>query len=79
MELAGFCWSLKKVAGPGVLGGLAAPVVAPVATALALVVAPAKGESDVIEQIKRLGELHASGVLSDEEFTSEKTDVLNRL
>ncbi|NDK31781.1 SHOCT domain-containing protein [Nesterenkonia haasae] len=68
-----------EVAGRGVLGGLAAPALAPTLTTPAVVPAPTGEQSDVIEQIKKLGELHAAGVLSDEEFTSKKTDLLNRL
>jgi hypothetical protein len=37
---------------------------------------PAAGGSDVIEQLKQLGELHASGVLTDEEFAAQKAKVL---
>jgi hypothetical protein len=38
---------------------------------------PAQGESNVIEQLKQLGELHASGVLTDEEFAAQKAKLLN--
>jgi hypothetical protein len=37
--------------------------------------APATGEIDV-EQLKQLGELHANGILSDEEFAQAKAKVL---
>jgi hypothetical protein len=37
--------------------------------------APAGGDIDV-EQLKQLGELHASGILSDEEFAQAKAKVL---
>jgi hypothetical protein len=37
--------------------------------------APAGG-GDVIEQLKQLGELHASGILTDEEFAAQKAKVL---
>ena len=33
--------------------------------------------ADMIEQLKQLGELHASGILTDEEFAAQKTKVLN--
>lgn len=65
-----------ETAGRGVLGGLAASVAA---SAPAMVAPPAKEHNDVIEQIKRLGELHAAGVLSDDEFASKKADLLNRI
>jgi hypothetical protein len=38
--------------------------------------APAGG-GDVIEQLKQLGELHASGILTDEEFAAQKAKLLN--
>jgi hypothetical protein len=38
--------------------------------------APAAGP-DRMEQLKQLGELHASGVLSDAEFEAEKARILN--
>ena len=37
---------------------------------------PAAGGSDVLDQLKQLGELHASGVLTDEEFAAQKAKVL---
>ena len=37
--------------------------------------APAGGDIDV-EQLKQLGELHANGILSDEEFAQAKAKVL---
>lgn len=38
--------------------------------------APASGENDVIAQLKQLGELHAQGVLTDEEFAAQKAKIL---
>lgn len=43
-----------------------------------------KGVSDVsndniIDLIKKLGDLHSSGILTDEEFSNKKTELLNRL
>jgi hypothetical protein len=37
---------------------------------------PAQGEQDVIEQLKQLGELHTTGVLTDEEFAAQKAKLL---
>jgi hypothetical protein len=37
---------------------------------------PATGESDMISQLKQLGELHAQGILTDEEFAAQKAKVL---
>lgn len=68
-----------EITGRGVLGGLAAPALAPAATALPVISETSSEKIDVIEQIKKLGELHAAGLLTDEEFTSKKTDLLNRL
>lgn len=38
--------------------------------------APAAPEADPIAQLKELGELHASGVLTDEEFAAQKAKIL---
>jgi hypothetical protein len=38
--------------------------------------APSGMGPDVIEQLKQLGALHEQGVLTDEEFTSQKTRLL---
>jgi len=34
-------------------------------------------EPDRMDQLKQLGELHAQGILTDEEFASEKAKILN--
>lgn len=41
--------------------------------------APAAGAPDVMEQLRKLGELHSLGVLTDEEFAAKKTELLSRL
>lgn len=33
----------------------------------------------IIEQIRKLGELHERGILTDEEFAMKKTELLGRL
>ncbi|TDC52265.1 SHOCT domain-containing protein [Jiangella ureilytica] len=33
----------------------------------------------IIEQIRRLGELHGDGILTDEEFAAKKAELLRRL
>jgi len=38
--------------------------------------APAPAAPDPIAQLKELGELHASGVLTDEEFAAQKAKIL---
>ena len=38
--------------------------------------APAAAPSAPIDQLKELGELHASGVLTDEEFAAQKAKLL---
>jgi hypothetical protein len=40
--------------------------------------APGTAAPDITEQLKRLGELHQSGVLSDEEFASAKANLLRQ-
>lgn len=37
------------------------------------------GGQDVYEQLRKLGELHTAGVLTDEEFEKKKADLLGRL
>jgi Short C-terminal domain len=37
------------------------------------------GSADVADQLKKLGELHATGVLTDEEFQTKKAELLKRL
>jgi membrane protease subunit (stomatin/prohibitin family) len=39
--------------------------------------APAPPEQDPMSKLKELGELHQSGVLTDEEFAAAKAKVLN--
>jgi hypothetical protein len=34
------------------------------------------GETDVISQLKQLGELHEQGILTDEEFAAKKAQIL---
>ena len=41
--------------------------------------APAANTDDVMTQLKKLGELRDAGILSEEEFTAKKTDLLARL
>jgi hypothetical protein len=36
----------------------------------------ASGESDMLAQLKQLGELHDQGVLTDEEFAAQKAKIL---
>lgn len=57
----------------------AQPQAAPVAPAApaAAPVAPATPAADPIQQLKDLGELHKSGVLTDEEFAVQKSKILN--
>jgi hypothetical protein len=38
--------------------------------------APAQAAPDPIEQLKQLGDLHAQGVLTDEEFAAQKAKLL---
>ncbi len=38
--------------------------------------APAGAGSDTLEQLQKLGELHAQGILTDEEFARQKTLLL---
>jgi hypothetical protein len=50
--------------------GTAEPIAAPAAP-----VAPPAG-GDTLDRLKKLGELHAQGLITDEEFTSRKAEIL---
>lgn len=63
-----------ETTGRGVLEALSAPMATPPAAP-----APSNESSDALEQIKKLGELHSAGVLSDEEFASKKAELLNKI
>jgi hypothetical protein len=52
----------------------AAPAPAPAAPPAAAPAAPA--EEDMIQQLKDLGDLHAQGILTDEEFAAQKAKIL---
>lgn len=49
---------------------------APAPPAPAPVAAPAAPEADPIERLKELGQLHESGVLTDQEFADAKAKIL---
>jgi hypothetical protein len=34
---------------------------------------------DVIELIKKLGDLHSAGILTDEEFSNKKSELLSKI
>lgn len=38
-----------------------------------------QSQTDVLEQIKKLASLKEAGILSEEEFTSKKTELLSKL
>lgn len=56
----------------------AEPAPAPAAASAPAAPGPA-GEGDVIAQIERLAGLRDKGILSDEEFSAKKTELLSRL
>jgi hypothetical protein len=58
-------WAAQRQGSPAYLGGAPAPPAAPAPT-----------ESAPIDQLKELGELHQSGVLTDEEFAAQKAKLL---
>ncbi|WP_344717382.1 SHOCT domain-containing protein [Nesterenkonia halobia] len=62
-----------ETAGRGVLDSLDTPTATPPTAP-----APSNESADALEQLKKLGELHSSGVLSDEEFASKKAELLDR-
>ncbi len=40
---------------------------------------PAPAASDPMEELKKLGELHTAGVLTDEEFNTKKAELLAKM
>jgi hypothetical protein len=52
---------------------------APAPTANAPTSAPVVAEPSVTDTLKQLGELHAAGVLTQEEFEAKKAELLSRL
>lgn len=40
---------------------------------------PSHAQPNVADQIKKLADLHAAGILTDEEFATKKADLLNRM
>ncbi len=55
-----------------------APAAAPAANPAPPSVSGLSG-ADIADQLKNLGELHATGILTDEEFQAKKTELLKRL
>jgi ribosomal protein L7/L12 len=66
VEMAAERDDVREVAPAAVVPPTAEPVDAP-------------AQPDVIDQIKRLGELRDAGVLTDDEFTAKKAELLSRL
>jgi Short C-terminal domain len=60
-------WADQGQASPAYLAGAPQPQAAP---------PTAQAESAPIDQLKELGELHESGVLTDEEFAAQKAKLL---
>lgn len=40
---------------------------------------PAPAESNIIEQLKKLGELRDAGIVTEDEFAAKKAEMLSRL
>ena len=40
---------------------------------------PTAGQPDVMDQLKKLGELRNAGILSEDEFAAKKADLLGRI
>ena len=81
-DLEGFAAVLREAIHTAATPAPPVPVLAPPAPTLPPppppVPAPA-AQPDVLAQIAKLGELHAAGVLTGEEFHAKKTELLNRL
>lgn len=41
--------------------------------------APQRSSGDAMEQLKKLGELHAAGIITSEEFEAKKSILLNKI
>ena len=65
-------------AAPQASAVLPAPAVEP-SPALAPAPAPSSGQPDVLEQIAKLAALRDQGVLTEEEFSAKKADLLSRM
>jgi hypothetical protein len=52
------------------------PQYAPPQPAAPAPAAPAAGTDDMVAQLQKLGELHAQGILTDEEFAAQKAKIL---
>jgi hypothetical protein len=63
-----------------VLAGVIVASLAPAAGEMGAARQSTKSMSvDIVEEIKRLGELREAGLLTDDEFTAKKTELLNRM
>jgi hypothetical protein len=63
-------WAQQGQGAPAYMAQAPAPTAAPATPA------PAPAAGAPIDQLKELGELHASGVLTDEEFAEQKAKLL---
>jgi hypothetical protein len=68
---------MASFAGPSFAAPPPAPLAAPLATAP--MQEPANGGGDIFSSIERLGELRNKGLISDEEFSAKKAELLRRL
>lgn len=64
--------------GPAVTAG-EQPVQAPPQAVSAAAPQPAAGDADIFTKIERLAALHAKGILTDQEFSDKKAELLSRL
>lgn len=73
--------ALPAVAGaPGPAATIAPPPAAsPTGTPASPQASDSPARVDIADELKKLGELHATGVLTDEEFQAKKTELLKRL
>lgn len=56
-----------------------APAASPTGTPASPQASDSPARVDIADELKKLGELHATGVLTDEEFQAKKTELLKRL
>ncbi|MDN5746734.1 MAG: SHOCT domain-containing protein [Nocardioidaceae bacterium] len=69
-----------EAAGNGVLGTIKDAIPTQVSVVNPPVSPPAApAQPDIADQIRKLAELHTAGVLTDEEFTAKKADLLDRM
>jgi hypothetical protein len=77
----GIYWNSQRSQAPGIPAPAApaAPLSQSARTPAAPTNAPSPARQDALEQLRRLGELRDSGVITDSEFEAKKAELLKRI